>query len=136
MKNTQIMVEELLRQIDTTKFHEFRDYICIQLLLDTGMRISECLSIRVEDINDRAILLLSDNTKGNPVLLRTFEKKLKGYGLRIGLKDIALHTLYSILGHSSVTITEQAYLDLTDKDIRTSYQKFSPLENMKKGGNK
>lgn len=37
---------ELLRHIDTTKFHEYRDYICIQLILDTGMRISECLAIQ------------------------------------------------------------------------------------------
>lgn len=182
---------ELLRHIDTTKFHEYRDYVCIQLLLDTGMRISECLALKVEDvdINNRAILLLSENTKGrknryvyfsqlmskelrrwlqykdryvesyllfcttkgNLLLMRTFEKKLRDYGLRIGLKDIAPHqlrnnfakrflmaggniyTLSQILGHSSVTVTEQAYLDLTDEDIRKNYQAFSPLENMKRG---
>lgn len=57
---------ELLRHIDTTKFHEYRDYIVIQLLLDTGMRIGEALEIKVEDvdINNRAILLLAENTQG------------------------------------------------------------------------
>lgn len=156
------------------------------------MRISECLAIKVQDvdINNRSIFLLSDNTKSGKnryiyfsqtmakelrrwlqykdryiesdflfcttkrtaVLMRTFEKKLKDYGKRIGLKDIAphqlrnnfakrflmaggnIHTLSQVLGHSSVTVTEQAYLDLTDADIRKSYQAFSPLENMKKGG--
>lgn len=184
---------ELLRHIDTTKFHEYRDYVAIQLLLDTGMRISECLAIKVEDIDisNRAILLLAENTKSRknryvyfsqimskelrrwlqykdryvesdmlfcttkntPILLRTFEKKLKEYGLRIGLKEITPHqlrnnfakrflmaggniyTLSQILGHSSVKVTEQAYLDLTDADIRKNYQAFSPLANMK-GGNK
>lgn len=182
---------ELLRHIDTTKFHERRDYICIQLLLDTGMRIGECLEIKVEDIdiNNRAIFLPAKNTKGKRdryvyfsqimskelrrwiqykdryiesdylfcttkgslVLIRTFEKKLKDYGYRIGLKDIHPHqlrnnfakrflmaggniyTLSQILGHSSVKVTEQAYLDLTDEDIRKNYQQFSPLANMRGG---
>ncbi|WP_253198915.1 tyrosine-type recombinase/integrase [Clostridium estertheticum] len=43
---------ELLRHIDTTKFHEYRDYICV----------------------------LFCSTKGNIVMMRTFEKKLKDYG--------------------------------------------------------
>lgn len=182
-------MSELLRHIDTTKFHEYRDYIVIQILLDTGMRISECLSIKVTDldINYRSIFLPSENTKGKrnryvyfsqimqrglkrwlqykdryvesellfctskgkQLLIRTFEKKLGDYGKRIGLKDISPHqlrnnfskrflmsggniyTLSKILGYSSVKVTEAAYLDLTDADIRKNYQKFSPLENMK-----
>lgn len=182
---------ELLKHIDTTKFHERRDYTTIMLLLDSGMRIGECLEIKVVDvdINNRAIFLPSDNTKGKkdryvyfsqimqkelrrwlqykdryiesdylfcttkgaPVSIRTFEKKLKDYGTRIGLKDIhphqlrnnfakrflmaggSIYTLATILGHSSVKVTEQAYLDLTDTDIRKSYQQFSPLANMRGG---
>ena len=188
---TDIQFAELLRHIDTTKFHEYRDYICIQLLLDTGMRIGETLEIKVEDIdiNNRTIFLSAQNTKGKrdryvyfsqmmgkdlrrwiqykdryvesdylfcttkntPVLIRTFERKLKDYGIRVGLKDIHPHqlrnnfakrflmaggniyTLSKILGHSSVKVTEQAYLDLTDADIRKNYQQFSPLANMRGG---
>ena len=44
-----------------------------------------------------------------------------------------IYTLAKILGYSSVTVTEQAYLDLTDADIRKNYQQFSPLANMKGG---
>ena len=44
-----------------------------------------------------------------------------------------IYTLAQILGHSSVKVTEQAYLDLTDADIRKTYQQFSPLANMNKG---
>lgn len=182
---------ELLRNIDTTKFHEYRDYICVQLILDAGLRISECLAIKVKDLdlNYRSILLPAENTKGkrdryvyfsqimqrqlrrwlqykdryvecdylfctkggNPILIRTFEKKLREYGKRIGLKEICPHqlrnnfakrflmsggnifTLSKILGHSSVKVTESAYLDLTDADIRKNYQQFSPLQNMKGG---
>lgn len=43
-----------------------------------------------------------------------------------------IYTLSKLLGHSSVRVTEQAYLDLTTSDIRKNYLKFSPLENMKK----
>ena len=42
-----------------------------------------------------------------------------------------IFTLSQILGHSSVTVTEQAYLDLTNEDIRQSYQDFSPLAKMR-----
>lgn len=180
----------LLKQIDVSKTHEYRDKIIILLLLDTGMRIGECLLITIEDLDmvNRSILLPSENTKGkkdkyvyfsqemqkelrrwlqykdryleseylfptakgSPILIRTFEKKIKEYGERAGLAEIHPHmmrnnfakrflmaggniyTLSKILGHSSVTVTEKAYLDLTDADIRKSYQNFSPLANLQK----
>ncbi|MFQ9697790.1 MAG: site-specific tyrosine recombinase XerD, partial [Zhenhengia sp.] len=43
-----------------------------------------------------------------------------------------IFTLSQILGHSSVMVTEKAYLDLTDDDIRQSYQAFSPLAHMRR----
>ncbi|WP_053957137.1 tyrosine-type recombinase/integrase [Inediibacterium massiliense] len=180
----------MLRHIDTTKFHEYRDYIIIQLLLDTGMRIGECLLIQSDniDLNYKSIFLKAENTKskksryiyfsqimytqlkrwiqykdrytesnylfcskkGTPILIHSFEKKIKEYGNRVGLKihphqlrnNFAkrflmsggnIHTLSVILGHSSVKITEQAYLDLTNDDIRKNYQQFSPLMNLRGG---
>lgn len=39
--------------------------------------------------------------------------------------------LSKILGHSSVTVTEKAYLDVTIEDIREKYKRYSLLENMK-----
>lgn len=43
-----------------------------------------------------------------------------------------IYTLSKILGHSSVTVTEQCYLDLDDEDIRKNYQRYSPLANLKR----
>lgn len=43
-----------------------------------------------------------------------------------------IYTLSKILGHSSVQVTEQAYLDLDTEDLRQMYQKHSPLMNLKK----
>jgi integrase/recombinase XerD len=40
--------------------------------------------------------------------------------------------LSKILGHSSVTVTEKAYLDVNKDDIKKSYQRYSPRENMKR----
>ena len=40
--------------------------------------------------------------------------------------------LSKILGHSSVKVTESAYLDLQDEDLRRKYQAYSPLANMDK----
>jgi len=46
--------------------------------------------------------------------------------------DGDIYTLSKILGHSSVTVTEEAYLDLQTDDLRTQYQKHSPLMNLKR----
>ncbi|MBC8060852.1 MAG: site-specific integrase [Clostridiaceae bacterium] len=56
---TDEQFSELLRHIDTTKFHEVRDFVCVQLLLDSGMSISECLEIKVQniDINSGIIMV-------------------------------------------------------------------------------
>ena len=48
------------------------------------------------------------------------------------MSGMDIYTLSRILGHSSVTVTEKAYLDLTVTDIRKNYQRFSPLENMQR----
>lgn len=182
----------LIRAIDTTKFHEYRDYVIIQLIMDTGMRLGETLSLKYEDmdIDRRAILIPAGVTKGkkdryvffsnimagilrrwmqfkdrycnNDDLIFTskkgtklevthFERNFRIYKTRAGIdKQITAHvlrnnfakrslmagmdiyTLSKLLGHSSVTVTEQAYLDLTVSDIRKNYQRFSPLENMQK----
>ena len=43
-----------------------------------------------------------------------------------------IYTLSKILGHSSVKVTEECYLDLDDNDIRKNYQKYSPLANLRR----
>ena len=41
-----------------------------------------------------------------------------------------IYTLSRILGHGSVTVTERAYLDLTDEDLKRRYRSFSPMEHL------
>ena len=54
----------------------------------------------------------------------------KNFAKRCLMAGMDIYTLSKILGHSSVTITEQAYLDVTDADIKKRYSKFSPVENI------
>ena len=82
---------------------------------------------------------------GGCIQVRNFETNFKKYLRRAGLKDtisphclrnnfakrclmngMDIYTLSRLLGHSSVTVTEQAYLDLTEEDIGRRYQNFSP----------
>ena len=89
-------------------------------------------------------------TKGTSLKVGNYETNFKKYGERIGQNDIHPHmlrnnfakrflmsggdiyTLSKILGHSSVTVTEEAYLDLQNEDLRVQYQKHSPLLNLKR----
>lgn len=182
---------KLLKYLDTSKFAEFRDYIVIQLIFDTGMRIGETLSLELADfdLQNRAINLRAEITKAKkartvffshkmceelkrwikfkdryietsfifPTQVRdkslevnNFEKNYKKYCERVHIEEASPHglrnnfakrclmqgmdiyTLSRILGHSSVTVTEQCYLDLEDEDIRKNYQKYSPLMNLKR----
>ena len=185
-----IEIKKLLDSFDKSYFSECRDSIIIQLLLDTGMRLGECLLLSAEhlDMHERVIAIPAELTKGRkcrsvffssktslalqrwlrfkdrytdtsylfptkesgePVALRSFETNFKKYIKRVGIqKEVSPHTLRNnfakrclmagmdvytlsrILGHSSVTVTEKAYLDLTDQDIKYRYQKFSPIDRL------
>lgn len=52
------------------------------------------------------------------------------FAKRCLMSGMDIYTLSKILGHSSVTVTEQAYLDVTDADIRKRYSRFSPIDSI------
>lgn len=185
-------IEKLKKIMDLSYFAEHRDFMIIMLILDTGMRLGECLMVEIKDINisERTIFLPAEHTKsgksryvffsvktarmlqrwlrfkdrysessllfhvkrGTKLEITSFESNLRKYLKRAGIKkEYSAHalrnnfakrclmagmdyfTLSKILGHSSVTVTEKAYLDLTESDLRARYQYFSPIENMKSG---
>ncbi|MBY6816434.1 tyrosine-type recombinase/integrase [Clostridium botulinum] len=189
---TDVEYQKLVKCLDCTKFHEFRDYTIINLIFDTGMRLGETLHLTANDVDllRRTILIPADLTKGRKdrvvffsmnmakllqrwlkfkdtmqeteLLFPTqrtngiisnpnFERNFRGYlkksdihknitphGLRNNfsrrflLSGGSLMILSKILGHSSVKVTESAYLDLQDEDLRKKYQSYSPLSNMDK----
>ena len=183
-------VEKLLKIFDRSYYPEHRDFMLIMLILDTGMRLGECLKVTADDIDmdDRTICLPAENTKGRrtryvffsvktckslqrwmrykdrytssrllfpkksgmPLEIHSFESGFKRYLGRAGIEKaysphalrnnfakrclmngMDIYTLSRILGHSSVAVTENAYLDLTDRDLLHRYQNFSPIENMR-----
>lgn len=183
-------VKKLLGSLDRSYFSENRDRTIILLILDTGMRLGECLKLDMEylDMHERVISIPAELTKGRktrcvyfsvktakamqqwlrfkdryvefsyifptkesgmPLEIRSFEANFRKYVTKSGIqKEVSPHalrnnfakrcilagmdiyTLSRILGHSSVTVTEKAYLDLTDQDIKRCYQNFSPVENI------
>ncbi len=55
----------LIKSIDVTKYFEYRDYVIIQLIMDTGMRLGKTLSLTIDDIDidRRSISIPADITK-------------------------------------------------------------------------
>lgn len=180
-------LKKLLSKMDKSYFAEHRDYVMTLLMLDSGMRLGECATLLVTDLelSRRRINLRAEETKGRkdrtvyfssktervvrrwlqfkdryvetdylfPVKesgasigVGNFETNFKRYINRAGLNEeysphclrnnfakrclmngMDVFTLSKILGHSSVEVTEKAYLDLTDDDISKQYQRTSPV---------
>lgn len=55
------------------------------------------------------------------------------FAKRCLMSGMDIYTLSRILGHSSVSVTEKAYLDVNDEDIRKRYSKFSPIDSIYDG---
>lgn len=61
MKN----IKKLIKVLDLSKFHEFRDFTIINLIFDTGMRLNETLNLTIHDIEliRRTIVIPAHITK-------------------------------------------------------------------------
>jgi integrase/recombinase XerD len=182
---TPEQIKKVLGQFDTSAFHGYRNFTITRLLIDTGMRISECLSLQAEsfDFKHKSILIknpkngqerfvyfsyktanelkrwmrykdrysdshfLFATTRGTQLEIRNFERALREAGEKVSIhihphqlrnnfaKYYILNngdwfSLCRILGHSSVEVTQKAYLDFSDEEIGKKYQKHSPLTNM------
>lgn len=87
---------------------------------------------------------------GASIAVSNFETNFKNYLRRVGIKQevsphclrnnfakrclmngMDIYTLSRILGHSSVSVTEKAYLDLTDDDLGKRYQHYSPMTSLR-----
>jgi len=178
-------MKAVLSQFDVSKFHDYRNAMITKTLLDTGMRVGECLSLMPEhvDFAHKSILIVNPKNKqqryvyfspklavelkswlkfkdryvnspylfptnrGTRLEIRNYERTLKLAGERAGV-EIHPHqlrnnfakyyilnggdwfTLSRILGHSSVEVTQKAYLDFSDEEVGKKYQKHSPLTHM------
>jgi len=182
---TREEIKKVLNAMDITTFHGYRTWIQTRLILDTGIRASECCALRPEhvDFDTKSILIenpknkqqryvyfsykmstdlkrwmkyrdrfsdspyLFPTTRGTQLDVRNFERALREAGRKVGV-EIHPHQLRNnfakyyllnggdwvslsrILGHSSVEVTQKAYLDFTDQEIGRKYQKHSPLSKL------
>lgn len=109
--------------------------------------------IRFKDAMQETNLLFPAKSSNNILSTSNFERNFRVYlkrakinksvtphslrnnfARRFLLASNDIHTLSKLLGHSSITVTEKAYLDLMDEDFRKKYQRYSPLENIFNGG--
>ncbi|CAM4523184.1 integrase/recombinase XerD [Paenibacillus endophyticus] len=178
-------LKKVFGQFETSTFHGYRNLVISRLLLDTGMRIGECLSILPENIDfqhksihitnaknkqERFVYFsyksanelkqwlrykdrysespfMFPTTKGTQLDIRNYERALRDAGEKVSIhihphqlrnnfaKYYILNngdwfSLCRILGHSSVEVTQKAYLDFSDEEIAKKYQKHSPLTFM------
>ena len=189
-------VKALLAVLDREKFSEYRDYVVLMLMLDSGTRLGETLSVETEqlDLAARTLTLPADKTKGRkertvffsqrtakelrrwfrfraeqgghsayavPVQrsedmlgVRNYEANFRKYlrrtqtnkpvsphtmrnnfAHRCLMSGMDIYTLSRILGHSSVTVTEKAYLDVKDEELKGKYARFSPMDAIYWGKN-
>lgn len=70
-------INAILNSFDKTKFNDYRNYVMTLLFLDTGCRISECLEIKVEDVNLINQVVILRFTKNKKERLVFFSTKLK-----------------------------------------------------------
>lgn len=72
----ELEIKRLLGAMDTTKFWEYRLYICVKLILDTGIRVGECLESKPEDLDLRYNALLITNPKNRKQRYVYFSKRM------------------------------------------------------------
>lgn len=175
-------LKKVLSQFDATTFHGYRNKVIMRLLLDTGMRIGECLNLLPENIDfhhksihvknpknnqERFVYFsfktsnglkqwlkyrdrysdspyLFPTTRGTRLEVRNYERALREAGEKVGVKihphqlrnNFAKYyilnngdwfSLCRILGHSSVEVTQKAYLDFSDEEVGKKYQRHSPI---------
>lgn len=118
---------------------------CVFFSARTGKALKRWLQYK-DRYRDSEYLFCTN--EGKPLQVSNFEANIRKYAQRIGLKEIHPHcfrnnfakrflmnggdiyTLSRLLGHSSVIVTERAYLDVDTDDLHSLYQKYSPMENM------
>lgn len=103
---------------------------------------SMCQSKYAFPVKETGFMLKVGNFERNfrNYLARTsIEKHISPHTLRNNfakrclMSGMDIYTLSRILGHSSVKITEQAYLDVTDEDLKKRYVRHSPLDGIYAG---
>lgn len=69
-------LKKVLNTFDLTNFHAYRTYLQMRLILDTGVRATECCDLKPENIDFRTKSILIENPKNNQQRYVYFGHKL------------------------------------------------------------
>jgi integrase/recombinase XerD len=108
-KEEKFTKKELLTILDNSKKREFRDFIIFAILIATGMRIGECLSIRVNQIDLERRLLDTGFDKGARKSTKTSGESIRFF-LPKGLIRYLKKYLYMIKGDKWLVSGREKYL--------------------------
>ncbi|EHQ90205.1 tyrosine-type recombinase/integrase [Desulfosporosinus youngiae] len=134
---TEQEIISILSCFDKTKFNGYRNYMITILILDTGCRITECLSIKDDDINLQNKTIVLRNTKNKKERLVFFSTKLKNnlqrwmrYKDRYMNNDLLFPTnrgtLFSICNYEKVLnrIGKKLGVELFPHRLRASFAQY------------
>lgn len=123
---TEDQVRELLEQPDKKTFIGFRDYCIMLVLLDTGLRLSELLNIRLDDVElpQRRIKVMGKDAKERYVYFNTTTRDaLKKY---IEVRGDNLYHSYLWISREDDSMKRK-----TLQDRITFYGKQANLKNVR-----
>lgn len=107
---------------------QFKDRYCDSPLLFPIRHSGHAMTVSNYETNFTRYIQRAGITKHiSPHTLRN------NFAKRCLMSGMDIYTLSRILGHSSVSVTEKAYLDVNDEDIRKRYSKFSPIDSIYDG---
>jgi len=120
-------IKELQEILDQSKINRYRDFIMYGIVISTGMRISECLTIKIENINLTECYIETgmekDARKSDKALLfffpRGFKPYLENYLLVLGKKNGWLFP-----GRNNLPISKTGLRKYCNKHYRVKYTKF------------
>lgn len=124
-------LEELLSIPDKKSIYGARDSLILELLYSTGIRVSELVNIKIEDINfnERTIRILGKGNKERIVIYGTIcKEKLNNY-LKISRDKLLKYPCnYLILNKNGRKITTRGIELIVDKTVKNSQlkDKISP----------
>jgi integrase/recombinase XerD len=119
-------IKKFMRGIDTSSYDGFRNYTIILLMLTTGVRVTECLNIKLEDVNlmDRLITIRKDSAKTRIERRIPISQKLKS----------PIKELMEIASHSGGDeyIFQSVYGgQMTSGQLRDIFRKHTHLAGLK-----
>jgi integrase/recombinase XerC len=91
----EAQVQALLKACDRLSWHGFRDFALILVLLDCGLRISEAINLKLEDVNlaTRTLKIHGKGSKDRFVYLgaiscKALRRWMEMRGFRLGLEHV------------------------------------------------